>query len=186
VGNLKVNKFEIEGLLEIQASVFPDSRGFFFESYNVKSFQEIGINTQFVQDNQSHSSKGVIRGLHFQREPYAQAKLVRVLKGRILDVAVDIRKSSPTFGKHLAIELSSEKNNMLFIPAGFAHGFHALEESDVLYKCTNYYHKPSESGILWNDADVAINWNATNPNVSEKDIILPTLQQLINVGDLFE
>jgi len=186
VGNLTVKKFEIEGLLEIQAAAFHDSRGFFFESYNVKSFREAGIACEFVQDNQSFSNKGVIRGLHFQRKPYAQAKLVRVLRGRILDVAVDIRKSSPTFGKHVAVVLSSAENNMLFIPEGFAHGFHALEESEVLYKCNNYYHKQSESGIIWNDPSLSIHWSNENPIVSEKDLILPTLEQLVKEGDLFE
>jgi dTDP-4-dehydrorhamnose 3,5-epimerase len=186
VSTITTKAFAIQGLLELKPTIFKDPRGFFFESYNEKTFKEAGLDCHFVQDNQSFSHPGVVRGLHFQRKPYAQAKLVRVLKGKILDVAVDLRKSSPTFGQHVCVELNSEEQNMLFIPEGFAHGFHALEESVVLYKCNNFYNKASESGLLWNDPALGIDWKTNNANVSDKDIILPTLEELIKTGDLFE
>ncbi|MCU0429903.1 MAG: dTDP-4-dehydrorhamnose 3,5-epimerase [Cytophagaceae bacterium] len=186
MGNLDVKLFPIQGLIEVIPKAFFDSRGHFFESYNANSFQEIGIDCTFVQDNQSHSMPGVVRGLHFQRAPFAQAKLVRVLHGRILDVAVDLRKSSPTFGQHILVELSAEKRNMLYIPEGFAHGFQAIEESVVMYKCNNFYNKASESGLKWDDTELGIKWQALSAVVSEKDVILPALGQLIEEGDLFE
>lgn len=186
MSTITTKAFAIQGLLELKPAIFKDPRGFFFESYNEKTFKEAGLECHFVQDNQSFSHPGVVRGLHFQRKPYAQAKLVRVLKGKILDVAVDLRKSSPTFGQHVCVELNSEEQNMLFIPEGFAHGFHALEESVVLYKCNNFYNKASESGLLWNDPALGIDWKTNNANVSDKDIILPTLEELIKTGDLFE
>lgn len=161
----------IPDLFELHPTVFKDNRGYFFESFNEKKFQELtGSTVSFVQDNQSLSQKGVLRGLHFQVPPFAQAKLVRVLKGKVLDVAVDIRKGSPTFGKHFSVILDSEQHNMLFIPEGFAHGFHALEDDTVFfYKCSNYYHKDSERCIHWDDADLNIEWNAFNPLISDKD-----------------
>lgn len=168
----------IPGLLIFQPAVFEDSRGHFFESYNEHTFHAAGITNHFVQDNQSFSTKGVIRGLHFQRPPYAQAKLVRAVSGTILDVAVDIRKGSPTYGKNFSIELSAENKIQLFIPAGFAHGFSVLSETaELAYKCDALYHKESDGGILFNDPELAIDWKvpAGKIIVSEKDLHLPLL-----------
>jgi dTDP-4-dehydrorhamnose 3,5-epimerase len=160
----------IEGLLIIQPDVFSDSRGYFYEPYNKKKFTELGVPDEFVQDNQSFSQKGVIRGLHFQNPPHAQAKLLRVIQGSIWDVAVDIRKSSPTYGQYFGIEISAENKTIFYVPKGFAHGFLTLENDTVLlYKCSDYYNKPSEESILWNDVDIAIPWNTDNPVLSEKD-----------------
>src|ERR1041384_7953047 len=143
---------DIAGLLVFEPKVFEDNRGYFFESYNEKIFSEAGINNPFVQDNQSGSSYGVIRGLHYQLLPYAQAKIVRVIRGRILDIAVDIRKNSPTYGKHCAIELSDENRKQFFIPAGFAHGFSVLSDhAEVMYKCDTLYNKESEAGVRFDD-----------------------------------
>lgn len=163
----------IKGLFEIQPRIFEDERGFFFESYNKDAFAKHGLDFDFVQDNQSFSVKGVLRGLHFQKEPFAQGKLVRVVKGKVLDVVVDLRRSSPTFGQHATFVLEAEKNNMVYVPEGFAHGFLALEEAIFMYKCTNLYNKASESGIIWNDPTLNIDWGIKAPNVSEKDLILP-------------
>jgi dTDP-4-dehydrorhamnose 3,5-epimerase len=171
-------KGEIEGLIEIQPRIFEDDRGLFFESYNKKVFEDNGLFENFVQDNQSLSVSGVLRGLHFQNPPFAQGKLVSVSKGRVLDVAVDIRKDSSTFGKYQLFELDDRKRNMVYIPAGFAHGFLAIEESIFCYKCTNLYNKQSEGGIRWDDPDLNINWGVRNPIVSEKDTDLPTFSQL--------
>lgn len=169
----------IPGLLIFEPKVFQDSRGHFFESYNTQTFLQQGINIKFVQDNQSKSCYGVIRGLHFQNPPHAQSKLVRALAGRILDVAVDIRTGSPTFGKVFAIELSAENKKQLFIPAGFAHGFSVLSEvAEVMYKCDNYYNKESEGGIIYNDPALNIDWQipADKAIVSEKDLINAPLE----------
>ncbi len=169
----------MDGPLIIQPKVFADSRGYFFESYSDKLFADLGIPYQFVQDNQSLSQKGTVRGLHFQANPHAQGKLVRVVQGAVLDVAVDIRVGSPTYGKHFDIELTGENKTMFWVPPGFAHGFSVLEDNTIfLYKCTNLYNKPSEGGLLWNDAELNINWGVDNPIVSEKDLLLPTLQNL--------
>jgi len=163
-------KTNLEGLLLIKPTVFEDKRGYFFESYNADTFVRAGINGSFVQDNQSMSDKGVLRGLHYQKEPYGQGKLVRVLQGSVLDVAVDIRKNSPTYGMHFKQLLSSENKLMLWIPTGFAHGFLTLEDKTVFfYKCTALYNKASEAAIRWNDPDLAIEWGITAPIVSEKD-----------------
>ncbi|MDQ6479654.1 dTDP-4-dehydrorhamnose 3,5-epimerase [Dyadobacter sp. LHD-138] len=175
---MQIRETSIAGLVEIIPRVFEDDRGFFFESYNEELFRKLGLPTNFVQDNQSFSIKGVVRGLHFQNAPFAQGKLVRVISGRVLDVAVDIRPDSPTFGKHEVFELRSDTNNMAYVPEGFAHGFVALEDSVFSYKCTNVYNKGAESGILWNDPDLGIDWGIENPIVSEKDLILPTLKSL--------
>lgn len=166
---MEIKPLRIKGLVEIVPRLFSDERGYFFESYNKSTFLKLGLDLDFVQDNQSYSTAGVVRGLHFQKPPFAQGKLVRVLKGKILDVAVDIRKGSPTFGEYESIILDDKKCNMLWIPEGFAHGFSALEESLVMYKCTNVYDKASESGIIWNDAQIAIDWQVAQPNVSDKD-----------------
>lgn len=173
----------IPGLVIVEPAVFEDSRGYFFEAYNQNVFQQNGITSDFVQDNQSKSSYGVIRGLHYQQNPHAQAKLVRVLEGTILDVAVDIRKNSPTFGQHFSLELSAENKKQLFIPEGFAHGFSVLSATAiVLYKCNTFYNKQSEGGILYNDADLNIDWKVDMEKaiVSEKDIALPSFKNCVN------
>jgi dTDP-4-dehydrorhamnose 3,5-epimerase len=162
----------IPGLLVFEPAVFADSRGFFFESYNERSFAAQGVTDRFVQDNQSKSEYGVVRGLHYQLNPYAQTKLVRVLVGSILDVAVDIRKNSPTYGQVFSIELSADNKKQLYIPKGFAHGFSVLSETaEVLYKCDNFYNKESEGGILLNDPELNIDWKipADKMIVSGKD-----------------
>jgi len=169
----------IPGLIIVEPAVFEDSRGYFFEAYNQNLFSQNGIAYNFVQDNQSRSSYGVLRGLHYQLNPYAQTKLVRVLEGVILDVAVDIRKGSPTFGQHFSLELSAENKKQLLIPAGFAHGFSVLSETAiVLYKCDALYNKQSEGGIRYNDADLNIDWkiNPAKAIVSEKDVQLPSFR----------
>lgn len=175
---MKVEKTSLEGLLVLSPAVFNDSRGYFFESYNRKRFAELGLEYNWLQDNQSHSLYGVIRGLHFQKAPHAQTKLVRVLQGEILDVVVDLRKDQPTYGKTFSIVLSSENKQQLLVPKGFAHGFSVLSTTaDVLYKCDALYNKESESGILYNDPALAIDWKLDHQaiSVSEKDLILPRL-----------
>jgi len=160
----------IAGLLVIKPKVFEDQRGYFFESYNEKLLQAAGLNAHFVQDNQSLSQKNVLRGLHFQAPPFAQGKLVRVIKGSVLDVVVDIRKRSATYGKHFALELSEENKTMLWVPEGFAHGFLTMRDETIFYyKCNNYYNKESEGCVMWNDTDLGINWNVASPVLSEKD-----------------
>ncbi len=165
-----IEKTEIQGLLIIKPDVFEDQRGYFFESYNEEKFKQLGVDAKFLQDNESKSGKGVLRGLHFQVPPYQQGKLVRVIKGAVLDVAVDLRKSSNTYGKWVSAELSEQNKWMYWIPAGFAHGFLTLEENTVFfYKCTKVYNRESERGIAWNDPDLNIRWGINNPLVSEKD-----------------
>ena len=166
----------IPDLLVFEPKVFEDSRGYFFESFNLQTYRAEGIEINFVQDNQSSSQYGVIRGLHYQLSPYAQVKLIRVLAGSILDVAIDIRKGSPTFGKSYSIELSAENKTQLFIPAGFAHGFSVLsEKAEVLYKCDSFYNKESEAGILYNDPSLKIDWRIPTGKeiISENDKNLP-------------
>ena len=175
---MEFRKLRIEGLYEITPRKFTDERGFFFETFNESTFEKAGLDLKFLQDNQSYSIPNVIRGLHFQKAPFAQGKLVRVLKGKILDVAVDIRSGSPTFGQWESIILDDEKSNMIYIPEGFAHGFSTLEESIVFYKCTNIYNKPSEGGLNWADPDLKIDWQIKNPIVSEKDQELKFLKDL--------
>jgi dTDP-4-dehydrorhamnose 3,5-epimerase len=177
---MQIRKTSIEGLVEIFPRIFEDERGAFFESYNEEAFQRNGLPTNFVQDNQSFSVKGVLRGLHFQNAPFAQGKLVRVIVGRVIDVAVDIRPESPTFGHYELFELSAEKNNMAYIPEGFAHGFAAVEDSVFSYKCTNLYNKACESGIIWNDPTLNIDWGVSNPIVSDKDQQLSTFHALFS------
>jgi dTDP-4-dehydrorhamnose 3,5-epimerase len=168
---MKITKTNIDGLIIIEPQIFKDYRGSFFESWNVKNFQEIGIKDNFVQDNQSSSSKGVLRGLHFQTPPYAQAKLVRIIKGSVLDVAVDLRSDSPTYGRHFSIVLSDKNFKSFYIPKGFAHGFVALENDTIFsYKCSEMYNKESERCLMWNDKDLGIDWNVSNPIVSPKDM----------------
>ena len=184
---MEVLKTAIEGLLIIEPTVFGDSRGYFFESYNKQRFNEAtGLDIDFVQDNQSKSCYGVLRGLHFQKPPYAQSKLVRCVRGKVLDVAVDIRKSSPTFGKYIAVELTEDNHRQLFIPHGFAHGFVVLSEEAIFqYKCDNFYHKESEGAIAWNDPEINIDWTIPFDDVmlSDKDKVNPLLK---NAEWLFE
>ncbi|OON67740.1 dTDP-4-dehydrorhamnose 3,5-epimerase [Hymenobacter sp. CRA2] len=179
---MEVIQHPLSGVIELVPRIFGDARGVFFESYSARTLAEkAGIGEEWVQDNQSISSAGVLRGLHFQRPPYAQAKLVRVARGRAYDVAVDIRRDSPTYGQYTAALLDAERANMLYIPVGFAHGFLALDDDTVfLYKCSNYYHPASEGGLLWNDPAIGIDWGWTGgaPNVSPKDEILPKLADL--------
>ena len=179
---LKVVQTGIQGLIEIHPSVFPDDRGWFMESFKRSSLRQVGVDTDFLQDNVSFSKKDVLRGLHFQKPPYAQAKLVWVLHGSVRDVVVDLRKNSPTFGKSFKVILSAERKNMLFVPEGFAHGFHALEDSLFQYKCSTEYQPGSEGGLLWKDPSLKINWGVTEPLISSKDAVLPTLSELIEQG----
>jgi len=173
----------ISDLLVFEPNIYEDSRGYFFESFNLQTFRAEGIDISFVQDNQSSSKYGVIRGLHYQLNPSAQVKLIRVLSGRILDVVVDIRKGSPTFGKNFSVELTAENKKQLFVPAGLAHGFSVLsEEAEVLYKCDSFYNKDSEAGILYNDPSLNIDWKipAEKEIVSEKDKGLPLFAECRN------
>jgi dTDP-4-dehydrorhamnose 3,5-epimerase len=179
LSNMQFIYSRIKGLVEIKPRIFTDERGFFFESYHQKAFVEHGIPASFVQDNQSFSHKGVLRGLHLQLSPYAQGKLVRVVTGRALDVAVDLRDGSPTFGQHETFVLDAGQNNMVYIPEGFAHGFLALQETILQYKCTNFYNKTAESGILWNDPQLDISWGTGQFIISEKDQQLPTLEKFL-------
>ena len=173
---MKITKTPFEGLLIIEPKVFDDNRGHFYESYNKKTFYDSGIDIEFVQDNQSSSTRGVLRGLHFQRPPFAQVKLVRVLSGFIQDVVVDLRQKQPTFGKHYSLELSDQNKKQLLVPRGFAHGFLVLSErADVLYKCDSFYCPEAESGIRYDDTGLAIEWNMGKVKriVSDKDLRLP-------------
>ena len=170
---MKTIETKIKNLLLIEPKVFEDSRGFFMESYNYNTFKELGIDNVFVQDNISKSSKGVLRGLHFQKGDSAQAKLVRVLKGSVLDIAVDLREDSETFGKYIAVELNEKNKRMFFIPRGFAHGFLTLENNtEFIYKCDNFYNPKSEVGIIWNDIDLNVDWNLEKYNIKEEELII--------------
>lgn len=176
---MQAEQTPLEGCFLIHNTVFNDDRGYFFESFNSRQFyKETGVNAAFVQDNQSHSVKGVLRGLHFQKGEFAQAKLVRVLKGEVLDVAVDLRKSSPTFGQYYSVVLSETSHTQLYIPRGFAHGFLVLsDEVDFFYKCDNLYNKASEGGIIYNDPQINIDWQMQSEEliISSKDLALPRL-----------
>ena len=176
-------KTKLDGLVVLRPTVFKDNRGYFMESYNQKNINKLLGNVNFIQDNESESSRGVLRGLHFQKPPYTQAKLVRCLKGGVLDVALDLRKDSKTYGIFETISLTEENKKQLFIPKGFAHGFIVLSKSAILsYKVDNYYNPESESGIIWNDPDLNIDWNINKNEiiVSEKDKNLPTFNEIIN------
>ena len=178
---MTIEKTLIQDLVIINPTVFEDSRGYFFEAYNQAKFQENGIEYQFIQDNQSYSTRGVIRGLHLQINPFAQAKLVRVLEGEILDVAVDLRKNSPTYGQYFSVVLSAENKKQLMVPHGFAHGFSVLSETaSVLYKVDQLYDKESERGIRYDDPTLAIDWQLDSKEVivSEKDLILPSFNEI--------
>ncbi len=174
-------RLEIPDVILIQPKVFGDERGFFMETYKASEFKKNGIDYDFVQDNHSRSQKGVLRGLHYQLKPMEQGKLVRCVKGRIWDVAVDIRKGSPWYGKWVAVELSEENKLMLWVPPGFAHGFVALEDgTEVIYKVTKEYAPELDRGIIWNDPDLAIDWPIENPVLSEKDGNLPKFKDAEN------
>lgn len=166
---MTIENTSIKDLIIITPNIFKDDRGYFFESYNIEKLSKL-IKTGFVQDNESLSQKNVLRGLHFQNPPFAQAKLIRVVKGSILDVAVDLRKTSATFGRHFKHILSGENKQQLYIPEGFAHGFLCLEDNTILnYKCSDYYNPESENSIIWNDKDLNIDWGILNPILAEKD-----------------
>ncbi len=178
---MKVIKTEIEGLCIIEPKVFQDARGYFFESFSERDFAEKVAPVKFVQDNESRSCYGVVRGLHFQKPPHAQAKLVRVISGRVLDVAVDLREGSETYGKYCAVELSGENHRQFFIPKGFAHGFSVLSEEAVFqYKCDEFYTPSSEGSVLWNDPEIGIDWRIPEEDIilSEKDTRSPKLKDL--------
>jgi dTDP-4-dehydrorhamnose 3,5-epimerase len=169
---MEIIETNLKGLLVIKPKVFEDERGYFFESYNYHLFKQAGLDFNFVQDNQSFSQTGVLRGLHFQNNPNAQGKLVRVISGSVFDVAVDIRKKSPTYGQWFGLELTEQNKWMMYIPEGVAHGFATLQDFTVFsYKCTNFYNKASEDCIFWNDSDLAINWPIENPILSDKDLL---------------
>lgn len=170
----------IEGLVELRPKIWGDKRGCFFESYREDVLAEaVGEKINFVQDNQSFSEKGVLRGLHFQKGEYAQGKLVRVVQGKVLDVAVDLRPESKTFGKWFSVVLDTELNNLFYVPPGFAHGFYTLKDAIFIYKCTNYYNKAAEGGVIWNDSFLNIDWQLSGtPLVSEKDVLLPSFKEL--------
>ena len=176
---MKINKTFIEDLLIIEPQLFKDDRGFFYESYNKNNLDKV-VNVVFVQDNESKSNKGVVRGLHFQLPPFEQTKLVRCVSGKILDVAVDLRTNSKTYGKYFSIELSSENKKQLFVPKGFAHGFQVIsDEAIVNYKVDNFYNPKSDSGIIWNDKELSIDWNlAIKPVISLKDLKLISFKEL--------
>ncbi|MGL4331575.1 MAG: dTDP-4-dehydrorhamnose 3,5-epimerase [Bacteroidales bacterium] len=177
---MNVIKTDIEGVVILEPRIFGDERGYFFESFSQKQFEEEVCKTTFVQDNESKSSYGVLRGLHFQKPPCCQSKLVRVVQGKVLDVAVDMRKGSPTFGKSVAVELSAENKRQFFIPRGFAHGFVVLSEEAIFqYKCDNYYAPESEGSVAWNDPTIDIDWqiNPEDVKLSAKDQIAPKLEE---------
>ncbi len=178
---MEIIKTPLDGLLIIKPDVFEDERGYFFESFNYEKLKNLGLELHFFQDNESKSKKGVLRGLHFQRPPFAQGKLVRVMQGSVLDVAVDIRKDSPTYGKWESIVLSGKNKLMYWIPAGFAHGFATLEDNTIFfYKCTQVFNKESEGSIRWNDPDLNIGWGIDQPVISEKDKISPLFSSLVS------
>ena len=181
---MEIIKTNIEGVVIIEPRIFKDDRGYFFESFSQREFEEKVCKTTFVQDSESKSSYGVLRGLHFQKPPFAQSKLVRVIKGAVLDVAVDIRKGSPTFGQYVSVELTGENHRQFFIPRGFAHGFSVLSEEVIFqYKCDNFYSPQSEGAIAWNDPDLNIDWRIPAEKVvlSEKDSKHPRLKDWQNV-----
>jgi dTDP-4-dehydrorhamnose 3,5-epimerase len=178
---MEIIQTPLEGLLIIKPTVYEDDRGYFFESFNQDKFKDAGLDLRFLQDNESKSKKGVLRGLHFQAPPFAQGKLVRVMRGSVLDVAVDIRKNSPTYGKWESIVLSGQNKWMYWIPAGFAHGFATLEDDTIFfYKCTNVYNKASEGSILWCDPELNVKWGIIDPVISDKDKISPKFSDFVS------
>jgi len=180
---MRIEKTHIKDLVEVFPDVFGDDRGYFLETYHVDKFKEMGLDYTFVQANQSFSKKGALRGLHFQKAPYQQGKLVRVVSGKVLDVVVDLREGSATYGEHKTFVLDSIRHNMVYVPEGFAHGFVTLEDAVFTYQCTNVYNKSSGSGIIWNDPSLNIDWELEKhgikePIVSEKDLALPTFKEI--------
>jgi dTDP-4-dehydrorhamnose 3,5-epimerase len=174
---MTIKETPLRDLLILEPTIFADERGYFFESFRASLLEERGYSLNFVQDNESKSDRGVVRGLHMQAPPHAQDKLLRVVSGAIYDVAVDLRWGSPTYGQYFGLELNESNKSMLFVPKGFAHGFACLKDQTVVqYKCSNYYHKASECGIAWNDPTVGINWPVTEAVLSEKDLALPLLK----------
>lgn len=183
---MEIIRTEIEGVVVIKPRLFSDSRGYFFESYSQRDFDRLVRPIHFIQDNESKSVAGVVRGLHYQKPPFTQSKLVRVVKGRVLDVAVDIRKGSPTYGKHVAVELTEDNHLQFFIPRGFAHGFAVLSEEAIFqYKCDNFYHPESEGAIAWDDPNLHIDWKVPMQEriLSEKDANHPLLEEIISPFD---
>ncbi len=182
---MEIVKTDIPAVLIIKPDVYKDDRGYFFEAYNRDKLKQQGFDLTFIQDNESKSGKNVLRGLHFQKPPFDQGKLVRVVKGAVLDVAVDIRKNSPTYGKWTSVVLTEDNKWMYWIPSGFAHGFLTLEDDTVFtYKCTNFYNKESEGSIRWNDPDLNIDWGLENPILSDKDMAAPLFRDLDSVFTL--
>lgn len=176
---MQIKETKIPGLLIIEPQVFEDTRGYFFESHSELKLKEVGVDVKFVQDNESKSQKGVLRGMHFQHPPYTQGKLVRVIKGAVLDVAIDLRVGSPTYGQWDSIVLSEDNKLMYWVPEGFAHGFLTLENDTIFfYKCTNLYNKEAEDSIRWNDPDLKIEWGTNKPILSDKDKITPFFKEL--------
>lgn len=175
---MKLEPTTLPGLVKIIPQIINDDRGYFIETFHIRHLKELGLVDTFVQDNQSSSLQGVLRGLHFQHPPYQQAKLARVITGKVLDIAVDLRQNAPTFGQHFRCILDDRNHHQLFVPAGFAHGFYALEPTIFGYKCTQYYHREAESGILWDDPDLAIEWPDQDPIISGKDQQLPTFAEV--------
>ena len=179
---MNIQKTAMEGLLEIIPAVYNDERGYFLEAYHVERFRSLGIDQKFVQVNQSFSKRGVLRGLHFQHPPHQQGKLISVIQGKVLDVAVDLRPGSPTYGHHVKVVVDGGQHNLVYVPEGFAHGFVALEDTIFSYQCTNLYHQGADSGIRWNDPDLNIDWELDhygiqNPIISEKDQLLPSFAE---------
>lgn len=176
---MEVKYFDIKGPFLITPNIYKDNRGIFFESFRTEILNDLGVNKNFVQDNHSYSKKKVLRGIHFQLKPHEQGKLIRVAYGRAFDVAVDLRLGSSTFGKYIAVILDGEKHNMFYIPEGFGHGFVALEDCILQYKCTAYYHPDYDTGLFWNDPDLNIDWPVKDPILSKKDTELPSLKSFI-------
>ena len=174
---MKIIETDIEGLLEIHPRIFYDNRGFFLETYRDDLLTNYGLETNFIQDNQSFSTKGVVRGLHLQLAPFGQIKLVRAVTGKVMDIVLDVRKGSQSFGKYYKCLLDSERGNMLYIPSGFAHGIAVLEDAVFSYKCSDYYHQSSEAGIAYNDPELNIDWGIQNPQISDKDRKLPSFKE---------
>lgn len=178
---MKLIETGIDDLVVLETNAFPDDRGYFFEAFNKKKLKELGLDIEVAQTNVSKSQKDVVRGLHFQNPPFAQGKLIRVLKGAVLDVAVDIRKSFPTYGKYYSVELSEENKFALWIPEGFAHGFKTLEDDTIFhYDCTDVYNRDAEGSIIWNDPDIGIDWNIDDPIISEKDSQAPLFKNFVS------
>ena len=182
---MSVEELALPGVLLLSPRRFPDERGYFEELYKTDVYRKAGVAYEFVQDNLSYSHKGVVRGLHYQRAPFAQAKMVSVLQGRVIDVVADVRPESPTFGQYLQVELSAERGQQLLVPEGYAHGFEALEDTIFLYKCSALYDKASEGGIRYDDPQLGVPWHTRSPIVSEKDLALPMLAQVAAASLVF-